>query len=132
MGRDRLRLMSLVACLMGLPSIAHAQADSVLLRVTSSRGADVQFSGVITLKDARSERRIEGRTPFEIKLPAQDIDARFSATDGGALSGDIFTFRNGVQRGHVFGTVYVGDVKLHFVPGARFGFGSRVAQRLMP
>lgn len=132
MARDRVRLMSLVALLAALPTRLHAQADSILLRITSPRGAEVQFSGVITLRDARTERRIEGRTPFEITLPAQDIDARFSATDRGALSGDIVAFRDGVRRGHAFGTVHVGDVKLHFAPGAGFGFGSSVAQRLAP
>ena len=128
----RIPLASVVALLMGLPTLAHAQADSIVLRITSPRGAEVQFSGVITFKDAKTERRVEGRTPFEIELPAQHIDARFSATDAGALSGDIVTYRAGVQRGHVTGTVYLGDVKLYFEPGARFGFGSRLAQRLTP
>jgi hypothetical protein len=129
---QRVRLPSLVAFLIVMPTLAHAQADSVVLRITSPRGSEVQFSGVLTLKDTRTERRIEGRTPFEIKLPSQHVDARFTAADGGALNGDILAYRAGVQQGHVTGTVYAGDVKLYFEPGARFGFGSRVAQKLTP
>lgn len=122
-----------VAALLILPSVAHGQADSVVLRVTSPRGTEVLFSGVITLKDTQTERRVDNvRTPFELKLPAQHIDARFTAADGGALSGDLFTFREGKQRGHVTGTVYLGEVKLYVEPGVRFGFGRRVARTFFP
>lgn len=119
--------------LLTLSSLAKAQADSVVLRITSPRGVETVFSGVITLRDSRTERRLDNvRTPFVVTLLAQAIDARFSAADGGALSGDILTYRQGAQRGHVTGTVYVGDVKLYFDPKGRFGFGQRLAQALTP
>ena len=129
-----MRSLSLAAfALLTVSSLAGAQADSVVLRVTSPRGAEAVFSGIITLKDSRTERRLDSvRTPFEVTLPAQAIDARFSAADGGALSGDILTYRNGKQGGHVTGTVYVGEVKLYFDPKGRFGFGQRLAQALTP
>jgi len=114
-------------------SLAYAQADSVVLRITSPRGAETVFSGVITFKDARTERRLDSiRTPFEITMPAQAIDARFSATDGGALNGAIIAYRKGEQRGHVWGTMYSGDVKLYFDANGRFGFGSRLPRALTP
>ena len=116
-----------------LPSLAHGQADSVVLRVTSPRGTEVIFNGVITLRGAQTERRLENvRTPFELKLPAQHIEARFAAADGGALSGDLVTYRDGMQRGHVTGTVYVGDVKLYAEPGVGFGFGPRMSRPVTP
>jgi hypothetical protein len=122
-----------VAALLSIPSFAHGQADSVVLRITSPRGTEVLFSGVITLKGAETERRLDKvRTPFELKLPAQHIDARFTAADGGALRGDIVTYREGKQRGHVTGTMYFGEVKLYFEPGLAFGFGARIARVLSP
>jgi hypothetical protein len=124
----------LAALLPVIPAIAQARADSVILRVTSPRGDEVAFSGVITLKDEKAERKIEHRrTPFEIRLAAQDIDARFTADDGGALSGEITPFRGDRKMGHVSGVVRTGAVLLHFVPGQSFGFGGRrLAQRLLP
>lgn len=121
------------ALLMIVPTAARAQADSVVLRITSPRGTEVTFSGVLTLKGSKTERRLEKvRTPFEITLAAQDIDARFSASDGGALSGEILAYRQGKQHGHVSGTMYFGEVKLYFQPDGSFGFGSRLAQRILP
>lgn len=118
-----------VTALLSIPSIARGQADSVVLRITSPRGNEVLFGGVITLKGAQTERRLDGvRTPFELTLPAQHVDARFTAADGGSLSGDIFIYRDGKQRGHATGTMYFGEVKLYFDPGAGFGFGPRVAR----
>jgi hypothetical protein len=126
-------LAGIAALLMSFPAFAQAQADSVVLRITSPRGAEVQFSGVVALKDSKTERRIENaRTPFELRLAAQDIDARFSARDGGSLSGDIVTYSQGTQRGRVTGTMYIGEVKLYFQPGGAFGFGSRLAQGHIP
>ena len=94
-----------LAALMSIPSVASAQADTVVIWVTSPRGAEVAFNGVITFRDGKTERRLDGVvTPFELRLPAQDIDARFSAADGGALSGDLVTYRDGKQRGQAAGT----------------------------
>ena len=122
-----------VTALLGIASVAHGQADSVVIRITSPRGTEVQFSGVITLKDNKTQRRFDRvSTPFEVKLPAQSIDARFIATDGGALSADLVTYRDGKQRGQVTGTMYVGEVKLYLEPGVAFGFGPRVARPLSP
>jgi len=122
-----------VAALLGIPSFAHSQADSVVLRITSPRGTAVLFSGVITLKGAQTERRLDNvRTPFELKLPAQSIDGRFTAADGGSLSGEIFSYREGKQDGYVTGTVYFGKVNLYFEPGVSFGFGPRVVRALSP
>lgn len=123
----------LAATLLGLPAVAHGQADSVVLRVTSPRGAEVVFNGVITFRDARSERRLENvRTPFELKLPAQHIDVRLTAADGGALSGGVYVYRDVKERGYATGTVQVGDVKLYYQPGVGYGFGPRTARQLSP
>ena len=121
------------AALLGIPGLARAQADSIVVRVTSPRGSEVLFSGLVTFRDARTERRLENvRTPFELKLPAQHIDVRLTATDGGALSGGVFILRDHKERGYATGTVYHGDVKLYFEPGVGYGFGPRVARRLTP
>ena len=123
----------LVAALIGLPSLAFGQADTVVLRVTSPRGTEVQFSGVITLRDGKTERRLENvSTPYEIRLAAQNVDARFTAVDGGGLSGDLTTYREGKQRGHVTGTRYSGTVRLYHEPGVAFGFGGRGPHALFP
>jgi hypothetical protein len=115
------------------PAIGQSQADSVVLRVTSPRGTDIAFSGVITLKDGKTERKIENlRTPFELRLPTQNIEARFTAADGGALSGEVIAYRDGKQNGHVTGTKYAGTVELYFQPGHRFGFGPRMDRPLSP
>ena len=125
--------LCVLAVLMSVPAIAYGQADTVVIRITSPRGAEVQFSGVITFKDGKTERRLDRvATPFELRLPAQSLDARFTAVDGGALSGDIVTYRAGQQRGHVTGTNYTGEVKLHFDPGGSFGYGGRFARRFTP
>lgn len=121
------------AALLGIPGLARGQADSVVVRVTSPRGSEVLFSGFITFRDARSERRLENvRTPFELKLPAQQIDVRVTAADGGALSGGVFVLREEKERGYATGTVHRGDVKLYYAPGVGYGFGRRVARRLTP
>jgi hypothetical protein len=127
-------LAGLATLLLHVPALAGAQADSVVLRITSPRGAEVKFSGVITLSDGKTERRIENvSTPFEVKLPAQRIDARFRAADGGALSGDIIVYRKGGgEPGRVAGTMYTGDVTLYLDPGRGYGFGPRVTQRPIP
>ena len=128
-----MRALLALAALSLLPSLGKAQTDSVVLRVTSPRGTEVMFNGVITLRGAQTERRLENvRTPFELKLPAQHIEARFAAADGGALSGDLVTYREGMQRGHVTGTVYVGYVKLYAEPGVGFGFGPRMSRPVTP
>ena len=127
--------VALATLLMNIPAMAMAQTrpDTVILRITSPRGAEVQFSGVITLKDGKTERRLDNvRTPFELKLPAQSVDARFTASDGGALSGELLTYREGKAGGHVSGTMYLGTVKLYYEPTVGFGFGPRVARPLSP
>lgn len=124
--------------LAGIPAEAQtkveAQGDTVILLVTSPRGHEVAFSGTVVLRDARTTRRFDKvSTPFEIRLPRQDIDARFSADDGSALSGEIVPFKDGKQQGHVWGTVYRGTVKLHLEPGGTFGFGGRnLVDRILP
>ena len=124
---------SIVSGLLLIPSVVLGQADSVVIRITSPRNTEVQFSGVIILKDNKTQRRFDRvSTPFEITLPAQSVDARFTATDGGALSGDLITYREGKQRGHVTGTMYSGEVKLYLEPSVAFGFGPRVPRPLNP
>ena len=109
---------------------ASAPNDTVILRVTSPRGVEVAFNGTITLRDRRTEQRIENqRTPFEVRLPRQNVDARFTASDGFALGGEIISIRDGRPSGHVTGTVHVGEVKLFYERGQGFGFGSRYAGR---
>ena len=122
-----------MAALAAIPSILYGQADSVVIRITSPRGVEVPFNGVITFSDGKTERRLERvLTPFEVTLPAQNVDARFTAADGGALSGDVITYRKGQQRGHVTGTNYAGEVKLYFEPGVAFGYGGRIARTPTP
>ena len=125
--------LCVLAVLMSVPAMAYGQADTVVIRITSPRGAEVQFSGVITFSDGKTERRLDRvATPFELRLPGQSIDARFTAADGGALSGDIITYREGQRRGHAAGTNYRGEVKLHFEPGVSYGYGGRVERPLTP
>jgi hypothetical protein len=108
------------------PLTAQAQADTVVLRVTSPRGRDVAFSGVVTLREGKTERRFDNvKTPFELRLPAEDLDARFTAADGGALSGEVMPFRAGKQNGYVSGTIHRGAVQLYFDRRQGFGFGGR-------
>src|SRR5438105_10857341 len=96
-----------------------ATADSVVLRVTSPRAEQVTFSGTVTLRDAKTERRLNGvTTPFELRLPAQDIDARFIADDGMALGGELVSYKAGKDSGRVRGKTYVGTVRLYYaLPG---------------
>ncbi|MEX2177184.1 MAG: hypothetical protein WD801_00645 [Gemmatimonadaceae bacterium] len=104
--------------------------DSVIIRVTSPRSGQKTFSGVITLQNARSERRLDKvTTPFEIRLPAQDIDAQFTADDMEGLSGELISLKGDGQEGRVYGTVDAGAVRLHFEPGKSFGFGRRLDKR---
>jgi hypothetical protein len=111
-----------------------AQGDTVVLIVKSPRGEEVAFTGTIVLRDAKTTRRIENvRTPFELRLAKQDFDASFAAADGGALNGEIVVFKAGEQSGHAWGTVYRGEVKLHYQPRGSFGFGGRQSvTRLLP
>ena len=111
-----------------------AAGDTVVLLVKSPGGAEVTFSGTIVLRDAKQTRRIDNvKTPFELRLKAQDIDARFVAADGAGLSGEIVAFRGGQKGGQVWGTVYRGPLLLYFDPGKGFGFGDRRhANRLVP
>ena len=133
-----LRLIQLLAplCVLAFvsaPSFAQQASDTVVIRVTSPRGVAVAFSGVVTLRDAKTERRLENvRTPFELRLPAQNLEARFSADDGAALGGEIISYKAGVQHGQVTGHVYVGQVRLYFEPSGSFGFGPRLATRPRP
>lgn len=60
-----------------------------------------------------------------MRLEKQDIDARFTADDGGALNGEIVPFKDGMRQGQVWGGTYRGAVSLYFAPGEGFGFGSR-------
>jgi hypothetical protein len=120
------RVLMLQVALAASPLAAQAQADTVVLRVTSPRGGDVAFSGVVTLRDGKTERRFDNvKTPFELRLPAEDLDARFTAADGGALSGEVMPFRAGKQHGLVSGTIYAGAVQLYFDRRQGFGFGGR-------
>ena len=111
-----------------------ASGDTVVLIVKSPRGTEVSFSGTIVLRDAKTTRRIDNvTTPFELRLPAQDIDARFVADDGAGLSGEIVVFRSGDKGGQVWGTMYRGPLLLYFAPGQGFGFGDRnAAKRAVP
>jgi hypothetical protein len=107
-----------------------AEGDTVVLIVKSPRGQEVAFSGTIVLKDAKTTRRFDNvMTPFEIRLPKQDIDARFAADDGLALNGEIVTFKGGTRQSHVWGTTYRGPLTLYAEPGVAVGFGSRTAAR---
>jgi hypothetical protein len=128
---------SWVAALLALPVAAlrmlaqtpvSASGDTVILIVKSPRGQEVTFSGSIVLRDAKTTRRFDNvKTPFEIRLPVQDIDARFVADDGAALDGEIVAFRNGKKGRHAWGTVYRGPLVLYHEPGKGFGFGDRRA-----
>ena len=103
-----------------------ASGDTVVLIVKSPRGVEVTFSGTIVLRDANTTQRIDNvKTPFELRLPRQNIDARFVAEDGAGLNGEIVAFRGGEKRGQVWGTIYRGPLLLYFEPGGRFGFGDR-------
>ena len=104
---------------------AFAQSqDTVVLRVTSPRMSEIAFSGVVAFGDG-SERTFENvRTPFEVRLPRQDLTARFTAADGRSLAGEIRTFRDGKPSGHASGISYVGAVNLYFDHHQGFGFGS--------
>jgi hypothetical protein len=107
----------------GMQAQGESPGDTVIVRVTSPRGAEVTFSGVVTLREAESERRIESqRTPFELRFPRQDLDARFTADDGGALSGEIVVHRARKKPGRAWGTVNAGAVNL-FARGLGYGFG---------
>jgi hypothetical protein len=130
-----MKLLQIVAPILGVvgittPAAAQttvtAQGDTVVLIVKSPRGHEVAFSGTVVLKDAKTTRRFDNvTTPFELRLPKQDIDASFTADDGNGLNGEIVVFKGGEQQGHVWGTVYRGSVKLHVEPGRTFGFGGR-------
>lgn len=130
-----MKLSQVVAAMLGLGGVTtpvaaqtkvSAQGDTVVLIVKSPRGHEIAFSGTVVLKDAKATRRFDNvTTPFELRLPKQDIDARFTADDDSALNGEIIYFKGGEQKGHVWGTVYTGTVKLHFEPGGTFGFGGR-------
>ena len=129
---NRLQMIAALAAipLAALPALAQtpvsAGGDTVVLIVKSPRGVEVTFSGTIVLRDAKTTRRIDNvKTPFELRLPAQDIDARFVADDGAGLNGEIVEFRGGEKRGQVWGTMYRGPLLLYFEPGRRFGFGDR-------
>jgi hypothetical protein len=105
-----------------------ASGDTVILIVKSPREHELTFSGTIVLRDAKTTRRLDNvKTPFEIRLPVQDIAARFVADDGAGLDGEIVAFRGGEKRGQVWGTVYRGPLQLYFEPGKGFGFGDRNA-----
>jgi hypothetical protein len=125
-----LRLCALLGTMVPASTLfAQAQpmsADTVVLRVTSPRGEEVTFSGVVTMRDARTERRLDNmRTPFELRLPTQNIDARFTAADGKGLGGEIISYKAGKQHGLVVGQMYSGTVALYYDSGDGFGFGPR-------
>ena len=127
------QLTSVVSTFAGLwlcapTAAAKAQSsssDTVVLRVASPRQGPVRFSATITLKDAQTVRQLDSLvTPFELRLPAQDIDARFQAADFGPLSGTL------VFKGtEVSGTSYFDPIRLYFTPGGRFGFGPKESER---
>ena len=132
---ERMRSVMLGAALAigTLASQASAQAqvtaagDTIILLVTSPRGHEVLFSGTITLREAMTEKKLENvRTPFEIRLPIQPIEASFTAVDGGALGGEIHPFRDGKPRGHAIGTTWTAAAPLHlfYRPGFGWGFGN--------
>jgi hypothetical protein len=118
------------------PSLAQeptAAGDSVVLRVTSPRGQEVTFSGAITFRDSKTERRLDRiTTPFELRLPAQNIDAHFRADDYRGLGGELVRYESGKQRGYVRGTVHLGTVRLYFDSAGSYGFGSRPRPTLSP
>jgi len=103
-----------------------AKGDTVVLIVKSPRGQEVAFSGTVVLRDANKTLRYDNeKTPFELRLAKQDIDARFAADDGGGLNGEIVSFKDGERQGQAWGTTYRGALSLYFAPGFGFGFGSR-------
>jgi hypothetical protein len=103
-----------------------AGGDTIVLIVKSPRGHEISFSGTLVLRGTKTTRRFDNvKTPFELRLPAQDVDARFDADDGQGLDGEIVLFRGGAKRGQVWGTVYRGTLKLFAEPGKGFGFGER-------
>lgn len=128
-----LRDVSMLALLAAPLAAQSSKADSVVIRVMSRRDAQTTFSGVITLRDSKSERRFDKvTTPFEIRIPAEFLEARFIADDGGSLGGELLPVRDGKALGNVNGHSYVGKVELFYQPGVGFGFGKRAPGRAIP
>lgn len=106
---------------------AQSRADTVVLRIEGPTEQPTRFSGTIRLRGGQEERRYNDmRTPFEIRLPAQALEARFAASFGTPLSGTMTLHREGKQVGWVTGTSRLGGLRFHRSESGAFGFGSAI------
>ena len=101
-----------------------APEDSVVISVTSPRGAEVLFSGEIRLADNSRMRLDHIRTPYQLRVAYQPVEATFRSDDGGKLSGELRINRIGKQPGGASGTG-IGRVHLFLDPGREYGYGAR-------
>lgn len=85
----------------------------------------MRVSGTIRLRDGEEERKYtDVRTPFEIRLPAQALEARFGVPLGVRLSGEMTLLREGRQVGWVTGTARFGSLRFYRTVTGAYGFGS--------
>jgi len=121
-----------IAAIVGAPRALLAQrprADTLVLRITSPRGVEIVVSGVIRI--GSEERAVNAvRTPYEIRLPADAMEARFEAGDGDGIGGDLALYRDGRKTGHVYGIARKGSVNLYYELTGRFGFGRRASRSI--
>ena len=131
------RALGIVASILLPPLAALAQArtpvttDTIVIRITSPRGVEVPVSGTITLRGSKTERTFDNvMTPVEVRIAREDLDVRFSADDGMALSGELARMRDGRREGHAYGTITRGTVHLFNDASTGYGFGDRRVARL--
>jgi hypothetical protein len=120
----RLSLAVLVCAIAASSASAQsARQDSIILRVTSPRGREVAFTGVLMV--AGEKRHIDrALTPFEVRIPAQDVDATFRATDFGSLGGEIVRIESGKKSANAVGRIRFGALRLYSL-GKSYGFSGR-------
>lgn len=115
--------------LIGRAAFAQSRADTVVLRIEGPPGGAARVSGTISLRGGEEERKYSDvRTPFEIRLPAQPLEARFGAV-GVRLSGEMRLLREGKQVGWVAGTSRIGSLRFYRTETGAYGFGSPLASR---
>lgn len=115
--------------LFGRAGFAQNRVDTVVLRIEGPAGGTTLVSGSIRLRDGEEERKYNDvRTPFEIRLPAQPLEASFGAI-GVRLSGEMTLLREGKQVGWVSGTSRIGHLRFYRTETGAYGFGSPLASR---
>lgn len=116
--------------LMGTGASAQDHPDTIVLRIEGLAGGPTRISGTIRLRDGEEERRYTDiATPFEIRLPAQPLEASFGGPVGLRLSGEMTLLRDGKQVGWVSGTSRIGRLRFYRAGTGAYGFGSPVALR---